>query len=838
MKVQNLYDKVKAGELTKEQFLMEIHRDTRFSSIIVTKNNYDDVISILKNKSIISDNPYQSDSPIKSFDIIGSIKAIRESANQPLNESAQKLKGGKGDKLTPDDVNYYEFQKGWRHELEHTDDIDKAKEIALDHLAEDPIYYTRLDMIEIQAKKKNRTDLPTEVKRGELAKDPHNQMEKVKKISTSRSGEQKEEKIEDYKKNVGNKKEKAKKIKVKTMKGGSGQMVAKSLKESTDNKNNISEAFEKTTTFKGPGKYRISYVDGGNFSSDIINIADEEEFKDKTKNSSKIEVDIVTSAAKPTETKPSEPEISIASKQKEVDPDSLEQIQARKELLKTSRLENTLKDIIVKELQLGDQGKEIYKNFINKFVKTKNNKQIENLIANNDKLKKALNKDFKIFNKSFSKKQTQKQTEEPLEKGEFKYEPSEKNYDVTLVNKDGRTVTRNIEISSKDKFDNLSNTANILSIVPYTEPEQVTSSEPKTKPLTRVKILIPDKNAGQKVGDVFSFNDKQIEKHINKFGKDSIEIVSSGSGSAQQSASGRNLVSRDPGTKSVMNPVTGRFETLPVNLGIKSVPTKKIDMNTYGEFQLVDRSTSKPIVGLNQNQAQEISNKLKEYDLINKYRTQSSFSVKDDLAKKIEQSEYRQLIDTQKRYFEMYLKTLSSKKSIKENAQFEKLKNVVSEIFKKKLNEYLYNILPTGPNVKQEELRRLLHNYQWTSPENDYQKINKQQLLQKIQTLVNDLGDIGKDIVSQETPEWGDQGDQVVNEDHFTNDADKISYILSIPGYKGTREELEKLDSATLDKAYKNAEKLMAQRKSAGLDKTDDKALRDQKFKEIGFRFR
>ena len=74
-----------------------------------------------------------------------------------------------------------EFTKGWKHELEHTDDIDKAKEIALDHLAEDPNYYTRLDMIEFKAKKKKgRADLPVEVKKKNFV-DKDNQMKNAPK---------------------------------------------------------------------------------------------------------------------------------------------------------------------------------------------------------------------------------------------------------------------------------------------------------------------------------------------------------------------------------------------------------------------------------------------------------------------------------------------------------------------------------------------------------------------------------------------------------------------------------------------------------------------------------
>lgn len=41
-----------------------------------------------------------------------------------------------------------ELQKGTQVELEHTTDVNTAREIALDHLAELPDYYTRLDKME------------------------------------------------------------------------------------------------------------------------------------------------------------------------------------------------------------------------------------------------------------------------------------------------------------------------------------------------------------------------------------------------------------------------------------------------------------------------------------------------------------------------------------------------------------------------------------------------------------------------------------------------------------------------------------------------------------------
>lgn len=51
-----------------------------------------------------------------------------------------------------DDVNPDELKMGIQVELEHTSDKQMAKQIALDHLAEIPDYYTRLKKMENQAK--------------------------------------------------------------------------------------------------------------------------------------------------------------------------------------------------------------------------------------------------------------------------------------------------------------------------------------------------------------------------------------------------------------------------------------------------------------------------------------------------------------------------------------------------------------------------------------------------------------------------------------------------------------------------------------------------------------
>lgn len=59
-----------------------------------------------------------------------------------------KLFGGLADKRKESDFDKKELAKGIRTEMEHTDDPQIAKEIAMDHLTEDPKYYTKLAKME------------------------------------------------------------------------------------------------------------------------------------------------------------------------------------------------------------------------------------------------------------------------------------------------------------------------------------------------------------------------------------------------------------------------------------------------------------------------------------------------------------------------------------------------------------------------------------------------------------------------------------------------------------------------------------------------------------------
>lgn len=59
-----------------------------------------------------------------------------------------KLPGGLADEKTLMDFEPRALEQGIKVEMEHTDDRDMAREIAMDHLTEDPDYYDKLELID------------------------------------------------------------------------------------------------------------------------------------------------------------------------------------------------------------------------------------------------------------------------------------------------------------------------------------------------------------------------------------------------------------------------------------------------------------------------------------------------------------------------------------------------------------------------------------------------------------------------------------------------------------------------------------------------------------------
>lgn len=103
--------------------------------------------------------------------------------SEDLNEAKKKKEPKK--ELHPNQIHPQELRMGIKVELEHTDDLDKAKKIALDHLAENPFYYTALKLSGIESPSAPKAKAPVEKKARKKKEavelvDKANAMQKVK----------------------------------------------------------------------------------------------------------------------------------------------------------------------------------------------------------------------------------------------------------------------------------------------------------------------------------------------------------------------------------------------------------------------------------------------------------------------------------------------------------------------------------------------------------------------------------------------------------------------------------------------------------------------------------
>lgn len=138
MTIQELYNKHIKGEVSKEKFLYEIHRDINLSPFITKMTSYTDAVKILKNRGI-------------------------------LTEARKKVEA-----LSLDQSNPYEYKKGIDYELELCarstpnilpEDYQKAQKTVLTNLAKDPNFYTKT-----LAGQKPEGDLASDAELGESTK--------------------------------------------------------------------------------------------------------------------------------------------------------------------------------------------------------------------------------------------------------------------------------------------------------------------------------------------------------------------------------------------------------------------------------------------------------------------------------------------------------------------------------------------------------------------------------------------------------------------------------------------------------------------------------------------
>lgn len=127
MTVQNLYTQYLDGKITKQKFLYEVRRDQHLD-MISPSNSFDDVVKILKNKSIISEKAH---------------KEAKESEGKQEVDIIAK---------TIDMVNPYEYTRGMEFELGimdvpatngdlSEDNILKAQKKVLANLTKNPSFY-------------------------------------------------------------------------------------------------------------------------------------------------------------------------------------------------------------------------------------------------------------------------------------------------------------------------------------------------------------------------------------------------------------------------------------------------------------------------------------------------------------------------------------------------------------------------------------------------------------------------------------------------------------------------------------------------------------------------
>jgi hypothetical protein len=178
---------------------------------VTNVTSFNDAVKILKNKGILTESinfdnfdevkvlskdefeqPEESNDEDAEFDAMlkqleDEMAGERAVKSDVLDEPLEEINEAKYKKpnLHPNQIHPGELRMGIRVEMEHTDDVEKAKKIALDHLAENPFYYTALKLSGIESPSKPKEKAKKEVKAKKKKEtvelvDKANQMQKVK----------------------------------------------------------------------------------------------------------------------------------------------------------------------------------------------------------------------------------------------------------------------------------------------------------------------------------------------------------------------------------------------------------------------------------------------------------------------------------------------------------------------------------------------------------------------------------------------------------------------------------------------------------------------------------
>jgi len=214
--IQNQYRDLKEGKMSQANFMRNLRMT--MPQYITNVTSFNDSIKILKNKGILNedlpgmasgmhgskdfqkamgiedDSPYEKNDEDKELEDL--IKKIEDEESGKYTKfqdypggisEAKKKKEPKAE-LHPNQINPDELRMGIKVEMEHTDDPKKAEKIALDHLAENPYYYTALKLSGIESPTKPKEKAPKDASKKAKKKDQTelvdkaNQMKKVKVV--------------------------------------------------------------------------------------------------------------------------------------------------------------------------------------------------------------------------------------------------------------------------------------------------------------------------------------------------------------------------------------------------------------------------------------------------------------------------------------------------------------------------------------------------------------------------------------------------------------------------------------------------------------------------------
>lgn len=99
--------------------------------------------------------------PLLGFGLVASAIGAANWASDKNNRKKAKdmIYGGLADNASPQQFDKRQLAKGTRVEMEHTNNPAIAREIAMDHLTEDPRYYIELEKMEKKLEKSRRSSM-------------------------------------------------------------------------------------------------------------------------------------------------------------------------------------------------------------------------------------------------------------------------------------------------------------------------------------------------------------------------------------------------------------------------------------------------------------------------------------------------------------------------------------------------------------------------------------------------------------------------------------------------------------------------------------------------------